>query len=351
MGIAAVVCALALVTGADAPFGQPEPEGLFKEPIPRYVEVQYDFLAPPAGITLPGVTGEMTPVVPPDGIVPVSAPPAEPMPLPPPPAESPTLPVESVPGVPPPPEPPMPPIQLSWGPAQVGGESFASLSLHPEGLQQATASFPAVMIRPVMGEWPRAFLLFRAGLADPIAPPEGEAKPTPLTLTVTYGESVIHAEEVTEQKWAFRAIDVTGYAGQMADLVFRASTMNPEERQSVLCLGEPALIEEQGIYYQRPGGRSLAFGISVSGFPRGKAGLAFAQVQCETAGTVELSLGDGSETHAVTPGTHWLPVAFTRPGRFTFKAGSGDAKFMRLDVAPYSPAPHFQKPEPTPPAP
>jgi hypothetical protein len=338
-----------LAAGAGAPFGQPEIEGLYKEPIQRYVEVQYDFLALPPATPLFGMPlGSMTPTAPPlmtptapGEAVPVPPPPAIPEAapaLPPPPPGTP----EDASALPPPPTPPAPPVQLALGPAQVGGKSFPSLCLHPEGVQQATAAFPATTIRPVAGEWPRTLLLFRVGLADPVVPPEAEqAKPGPLVLTVTFGDHVIHTEEVTDRKWAFRAVDVTALAGQTGDMTFRASTLNPDERLSVLCLGEPMLVEEQGIYYLRPGGRSLAFGFSLTNFPQGTPGLALAQVESAGDAAVDLSIGDATEHHLVTAGTHWLPLTFAKPGRFAFKA-SGDVKFLRLDAAPFTPAPHFQ---------
>ena len=228
-------------------------------------------------------------------------------------------------------------MQVAFGPAQVGGVSLPAVSLHPQGIDVATQTYPAVAIRTIADRWPRAMLLLKLGLADPIAAPApDEPEPSPIGLTVLVNDRVVYNTQVAGRAWLDRAIDLTEFAGQTVALTFKATGTKVDETRSTLCLGQPLLVEEQGPYYVVQGGRGSAFGFTMPSYAKASSTLALINVKCESGSTFGLSIGNATADVKLEAGNHWVPLEFVAGDHFSFKPVEGDAKVLRIDFAPFT---------------
>jgi len=170
------------------------------------------------------------------------------------------------------------------------------------------------------------FLLFRVGMRDGI--PWGAKKNTPngARFSIHINGEIVFGEDLAESAWKARAIDMTPWLGVDTVIEFRTNAIDSDTNYDWCVFGQPMLV-------------SFAGTSEHASMPENTVGIALAEIQCEEASKILLTMGDVSEPATIQPGKHWIPLHFTQieHEHVRLVVESGRAELLSVAYAPYMP--------------
>ena len=199
---------------------------------------------------------------------------------------------------------------------KVGDVAMQGLFLHPGGSDDAIVRYDDVA---VPGD--SAFLLFNLGIRDGFDWNDPR-KPDGVRFGVSIDGDTVFTEDVADPGWRMRVVDLSPWAGKTVRVGFHTNA-RANSNYDWAVFGRPALV------YVRPA--------PLEGVDKQRNGLALAHVNAETEAVVSLNVGDTTTTVSLTPGEHWIAVAYDRPAAASLEVVSGQATLSDVRYAPFAP--------------
>jgi len=179
-----------------------------------------------------------------------------------------------------------------------GHPPMPGIFLHPQNADDSVVTYRAVQVPPAGDEW-RPFLLFHIGLRDGIPWDDEVRAPNGVRFSVRVGGREVFGEERRGEGWAFRAVDLSEWAGTAPDFELRTNAIDGNTNYDWAVFGDPLLISMPLVPYG---------GVVLPG--EGKLAPDFVLAEFEVAVPVTAVLENGGfgNRQKLEPGTHWIPV-------------------------------------------
>lgn len=209
-----------------------------------------------------------------------------------------------------------------------GGVELPGIFLHPPATGDASVAFPSVHIGDVASgdsaNSRRPFLLFRIGLRENIPWGNLDNLPNGVRFSVAIDGDVVFEENLADEGWQARAIDLHPWAGKTIKIELRTNAIDGRPNYDWAVFGQPMIV-------------AMPVGGRIENLPNSANGVALVHIECAEDSNVTLAVLEAREKASLRPGTHWLPVHFAHPGKVEFEVARGSARMVEAWAASHEP--------------
>lgn len=210
---------------------------------------------------------------------------------------------------------------------KAGGQPLPGIFLHPGGADDAKLRFPDILMPPPGPDPAKPaspFLVFDVGLRDGVPWDAKDSAPNGVRFSVAVNDEVVFEEEVRGPGWHSRAVDLSSWTNKMVTVELRTNAIDGNSSYDWALFGRPLIL-----IFPMQG--------KMEDVPADANGIALAQVECDEASEVKVSVGAAATSASLPGGKHWVPVHFDRPAAATLAVAKGAARLASVAAGAHAP--------------